>query len=145
MNTFSVVSVNISDKKGIPKTPVDSIELVVGTGVAGDAHAGSGHREVSLLALEDIREMQAKNAAVKIGDFAENITTSGIVLHTLPIGTFLIIGKCMLEVTQIGKECHAGCVIMQQVGDCIMPKRGIFARVLHGGTVAHGATGTYGL
>jgi len=145
MKSFTVVSVNISDKKGVPKTPVDTIELVVGTGVAGDAHAGSGHREVSLLAFEDIEQMQAKNPIVKIGDFAENITTSGITLHTLPIGTKLTIGTSVLEVTQIGKECHSGCVIMQQVGDCIMPKRGIFARVLHGGTVQHGNTGTYGL
>lgn len=145
MNMFNVVSVNISDKKGIQKTPVDSIELKVGVGVCGDAHAGSGHREVSLLALEDIQAMQARNASVKIGDFAENITTSGIVLHTLPIGTKLTISECLLEVTQIGKECHSGCAIMKQVGDCIMPKRGIFARVLKGGVITNGNTGTYSL
>jgi cyclic pyranopterin monophosphate synthase len=143
MSTFNIESVNISEKKGIPKTPVDSIELIVGVGVCNDAHAGSGHREVSLLALEDIQTMQASNASVKIGDFAENITTSGIMLHALPIGTKLTIGECLLEVTQIGKECHSGCVIMKQVGDCIMPKRGIFARVLKGGVITNGNTGTY--
>ncbi len=145
MSNFNVVSVNISERRGIPKTPVDSIELKVGVGIYNDAHAGSGHREVSLLALEDIQTMQARNASVKIGDFAENITTSGVVLHKLPIGTKLTIGDCLLEVTQIGKECHSGCVIMKQVGECIMPKQGIFARVLKGGVIKNGNTGTYSL
>lgn len=143
MKNFKIESVNISDKKGMPKTPVESIELKIGVGVCNDAHAGSGHREVSLLAIEDIRTMQTLNADVNIGDFAENITTSGIELYTLPIGTQLEIGESVLEVTQIGKQCHSGCIIMQKIGDCIMPKRGIFAKVIKEGVIKSGNTGTY--
>jgi len=143
--TFTVESVNISEKKGTVKKPVDSIELRIGLGIEGDAHAGSGHREVSLLAVEDIKRMQVLNESIKIGDFAENITTSGVELHKLPIGTVLTIGECALEVTQIGKECHKGCEVMKQVGECIMPKRGIFARVIKEGVVSNGNTGTYSI
>lgn len=145
MNYFKIESVNISEQRGVPKTPVEQIHLQVDQGVKGDAHAGPGKRQVSLLALEDIREMQLIHSVIKIGDFAENITTSGIELHTLPIGTRLDINGCVLEVTQIGKQCHSGCVIMQKVGDCIMPKRGIFAKVITEGVIKSGNTGSYSI
>ncbi len=133
-----VVAVCISRNKGERKTPVASVELVVNHGIAGDAHAGEWHRQVSLLAQESIAKMQRMGLAVDAGDFAENITTEGIDLPSLPIGTRLAIGPTLLEVTQIGKECHTRCAIYYQAGDCVMPKEGIFARVLTGGTVSAG-------
>ncbi len=143
MKTFSIVSLNISVKKGTPKTPVEKIVLKENHGIVGDAHAGDWHRQVSLLAMEDVEWMQEKMETIKPGDFAENITTRGIELASLPIGTKLTIGETELEVTQIGKECHSGCAIFQKVGDCIMPRRGIFTKVLHGGEITHESTGTY--
>jgi MOSC domain-containing protein YiiM len=133
-----VVAVCISKNKGERKTPVASVELVVNHGIAGDAHAGEWHRQVSLLARESIAKMQQMGLAVDAGDFAENITTEGIDLPSLPVGTRLAIGPALLEVTQIGKECHTRCAIYYQAGDCVMPKEGIFARVLTGGTVSAG-------
>ncbi len=133
-----VVAVCISKNKGERKTPVASVELVVNHGIAGDAHAGEWHRQVSLLARESIAKMQKMGLAVDAGDFAENITTEGIDLPSLPVGTRLAIGPTLLEVTQIGKECHTRCAIYYQAGDCVMPKEGIFARVLTGGTVTVG-------
>jgi MOSC domain-containing protein YiiM len=127
-----VVSLNISEKKGVVKIPVDSIEIKVDHGLVGDAHAGNWHRQISLLAKESIDKM-SKN--LKYGDFAENITTQGIELFTLPVGTRLKIGKCEVEITQIGKKCHHGCQIKQLVGDCVMPREGIFAKVICGGTI----------
>src|SRR6266540_5920680 len=137
--TAKVVAVCISEKKGERKTPVASVELREGHGIAGDAHAGDWHRQVSLLARESIAKMRALGLDVDSGDFAENITTSGLDLVTLPVGTRLAVGEAVLEVTQIGKECHTRCAIFYQAGDCVMPKEGIFARVLKGGTVAAGA------
>ena len=132
----TIVSVNISDKKGEIKTPVPSCKLVAGYGLEGDAHAGDWHRQVSLLAQESVDIMTAMGAkGLCPGIFAENLTTRGIELHTLPVGTKLTAGPCLLEVTQIGKECHAHCAIFKQVGSCVMPTRGIFARVLVGGIV----------
>ena len=145
MKTFSVVSINISDAKGVKKRPVSSARLVVDHGIEGDAHAGNWHRQVSLLAREDIDAMIAAGASVDNGDFAENITTLGIDLPALPIGTLLKIGGAELRVTQIGKECHARCAIFKQVGYCVMPRRGIFARVVNGGVIDHASIGTYGL
>lgn len=133
-----VLAVCISEKKGERKTPVESAELRENHGIVGDAHAGDWHRQVSLLAQESIDKMRALGLAVSAGDFAENITTSGIDLVSLPIGSRLQIGKTLLEVTQIGKECHTRCAIYHQAGDCVMPKEGIFARVLAGGTIASG-------
>lgn len=133
-----VVAVCISKNKGERKTPVASVDLIENHGVSGDAHAGEWHRQVSLLAMESIAKMQALGLDVTTGDFAENITTSGIDLPALPVGTRLAIGDTLLEVTQIGKECHTRCAIYHQAGDCVMPKEGIFARVLRGGTVAPG-------
>ncbi len=145
MSTFEVLSVNISEKKGEIKVPKETITLKENWGIVGDAHAGDWHRQVSLLAEEDIDIMRAKGAELNFGDFAENITTRGIELHTIPIGTILEIGDSRLELTQIGKECHKGCAIRDKVGDCIMPRRGIFAKVLKGGDVKGGNTGTYSL
>ncbi|MBN1984350.1 MAG: hypothetical protein JW795_22690 [Chitinivibrionales bacterium] len=144
MKTFSIVSVNISATKGTVKKPVASIVLQRDLGVVGDGHAGSGKREVSLLAWEDIERMIQKGATVQCGDFAENITTRDIDLPSLPVGARLRIGAVELEVTQIGKECHKGCAIRDQIGDCIMPARGIFARVISEGEISNESVGTYG-
>lgn len=130
----SVVAVCTSRSKGERKTPVSAVEISE-NGIVGDAHAGPWHRQVSLLAMESIAKMQRMGLSVTTGDFAENITTSGIELTELPIGTQLLVGQAVLEVTQIGKECHNRCAIYYQAGDCVMPKEGIFARVLRGGTV----------
>jgi MOSC domain-containing protein YiiM len=134
-----VVSVCISEKKGERKTPVSSVHLIENHGIAGDAHAGDWHRQVSLLAMESIAKMQALGLNVDSGDFAENITTRGIDLLSLPIGSRISVGETILEITQIGKECHTRCAIYYQAGDCVMPKEGIFARVIRGGDVGPGA------
>lgn len=130
-----VVAVCVSEKKGERKTPVPFVELQENHGIVGDAHAGDWHRQVSLLAEESIQKMQALGLDVDAGDFAENITTRGIDLVSLPIGTRLRVGESLLEVTQIGKECHTRCAIYYQAGDCVMPKEGIFARVIAGGMI----------
>jgi len=133
-----VVSVNTSTATGVRKEPRPSVELAVGHGVAGDAHAGPWHRQVSLLAEESIERMRACGADVSAGAFGENVTTRGVVVHELPLGTRLRLGPCRVEVTQIGKECHDRCAIFHQVGDCVMPREGIFVRVLHGGPLRPG-------
>jgi MOSC domain-containing protein YiiM len=134
-----VVSVNISEKKGIPKTPVSTAEFIADYGIKGDAHAGNWHRQVSLLAVESIDKIKSLGVLdIDVGRFAENITTKGVVLHKLPIGTILNIGDVVFEITQIGKECHQKCEIFHQIGDCIMPKEGIFAKVIIGGTIKKG-------
>ncbi|MBI5847989.1 MAG: MOSC domain-containing protein [Nitrospirae bacterium] len=135
-----VVSINISEKKGMRKKPVEAAVLRTDFGIEGDAHASSQwHRQVSLLARESIKKMQDKGLDVKAGDFAENITTEGIDLVSLPIGTRLQIGQDIIaEVSQIGKECHTRCAIYYQAGDCVMPKEGIFIKVIKGGTVRNG-------
>ncbi|MGD9202449.1 MAG: hypothetical protein PVI26_12860, partial [Chitinispirillia bacterium] len=120
METFEIVSLNISKKKSEAKTPVSSLTLIERYGIKGDAHAGDWHRQVSLLAMEEVEKMQKKISTIGPGDFAENITTRGIDLPGLPIGTIITFGDVILEVTQIGKTCHRGCAIMQQLGDCIM-------------------------
>ncbi len=136
----TVLAVCISENKGERKKPVESVELRENHGIVGDAHAGDWHRQVSLLAQESIDKMTALGLDVSAGDFAENITTSGIDLVNLPIGSRLQVGNVLLEVTQIGKECHTRCAIYYQAGDCVMPKEGIFAKVLQGGTIAAGDT-----
>jgi len=133
-----IIAVCISEKKGEPKKDVGSARLIKDFGVEGDAHAGPWHRQVSLLALESINKMVEKGLNVGVGDFAENLTTEGIDLVHLPIGTRLKAGGALLEVTQIGKTCHSKCAIFQKAGDCIMPREGIFARVLEGGMVSAG-------
>jgi molybdopterin adenylyltransferase len=134
-----VLAVNISDDKGTKKTNVQKCSLLKDFGLKGDAHAGPWHRQVSLLANESIEKMKAMGLKVGYGDFAENITTEGIDLVHLPIGTTIPIGKSViLRVTQIGKECHTRCAIYYQAGDCVMPKEGIFAEVIREGEVKVG-------
>jgi MOSC domain-containing protein YiiM len=134
----NVLAVCISENKGERKKPVESVELRENHGIVGDAHAGDWHRQVSLLAQESIDKMRALGLDVNAGDFAENITTTGIDLVSLPIGSRLQIGDTLLEVTQIGKECHTRCAIFYQAGDCVMPKEGIFVKVISGGVVKPG-------
>lgn len=141
MKTFEIVSLNISKEKGVVKKPVPKIVLKKNYGIKGDAHAGNWHRQVSLLAMEDVEYMQKKLSTIKPGDFAENITTKGIDLPALPVGTKLNIGDVELEVTQIGKKCHKGCAILELTGECIMPSRGIFAKVLKGGKITNKSIG----
>ena len=133
-----IIAVCLSTSKGERKTPVAAVELREEHGIVGDAHAGPWHRQVSLLARESIDKMRALGLDVTTGDFAENLTTEGVDLLALPIGTRLSVGEAELEVTQIGKDCHTRCAIYYQAGDCVMPKEGIFARVLRGGTVRPG-------
>ena len=134
-----VLAVNISEKKGTRKTNVNSCHVLKDFGLKDDAHGGPWHRQVSLLANESIQKMRAMGLNVGYGDFAENITTEGMDLVHLPIGTVLRIGKHVtLRVTQIGKECHERCAIYYQAGDCVMPKEGIFAEVLNEGEVKVG-------
>lgn len=134
-----VVAINISETKGVPKRTMGSGEFIVDHGLKGDAHAGNWHRQVSLLGKESIDKMAALGIkGLCTGKFAENITTEGIELFSLPIGTNFQIGDVLMEVTQIGKECHQKCAIFHQVGDCVMPKEGIFAKVLRGGIVSAG-------
>ncbi|MDA8092174.1 MAG: molybdopterin-binding protein [Nitrospiraceae bacterium] len=138
-----IVSINVSPKKGVRKTPVKEALLKENYGIEGDAHASSSwHRQVSLLAIESIGKAQcSKNSAKKNlepGDFAENITTKGLALAQLPIGTKLLIGQSLTEVTQIGKRCHEKCEIYRETGDCIMPREGIFVKVLSGGPAKAG-------
>jgi MOSC domain-containing protein YiiM len=135
-----IISINISDKKGVRKKPVDSVVIKENFGIETDAHASDKwHRQVSLLALESIKKMQDKGLDVGPGDFAENITTEGIDLPELPVGTQMTIGmEVEAEVSQIGKVCHNRCAIYHQAGDCVMPKEGIFVKVLKGGTIKTG-------
>lgn len=134
-----VVAVCTSPKKGMRKKNVGQAMLIKEHGLEGDAHTGTWHRQVSLLALESIDKMRAMGLDVNPGDFAENITTRGIDLVSLPVGTKIKLGSEVLgEVTQIGKECHQRCAIYYQAGDCVMPKEGIFIRVLEGGPVKQG-------
>jgi molybdopterin adenylyltransferase len=142
MNTVQkgkILAVNISEKKGTRKTNVNSCHVLKDFGLKDDAHGGPWHRQISLLANESIQKMTALGLNVGYGDFAENITTEGIDLVHLPIGTIIRIGKqVVLRVTQIGKECHERCAIYYQAGDCVMPKEGIFAEVINDGKVAAG-------
>jgi len=138
MKKGTVVSVSISEKKGQRKKPVESVLLQVEHGIEGDAHAGPWHRQVSLLAEESIQKMRDSGLDVSYGDFAENVTTRGLVLHELPVGARLQMGECLAEVTQIGKECHDRCAIYYQAGDCVMPREGIFVRILRGGLLKKG-------
>lgn len=138
-NAGRVVAVSISDRKGVKKWNVEAVNLLVEHGLEKDAHAGKWHRQVSLLGMESIQKILDKGLNVAAGDFAENITTEGICLWKLPVGTRFRIGDfAMVEVTQIGKTCHHHCAIYHQVGDCVMPKEGIFVRVLEGGTIRPG-------
>ena len=130
-----LVGINISDIRGVGKKPVDSAVMIAGFGIDGDAHAGNWHRQISLLGLEKIEEFKAKGGNVSPGDFGENLIVEGFNLRSLPVGTLIKIGDAELKMTQIGKECHSHCAIYKMVGDCIMPREGVFAEVIKGGTV----------
>ena len=136
---MKIVSLAVSKKKGTRKKIVEEAFLVQDHGIEGDAHAGPWHRQVSFLAAESIEKARNQGLEVTFGDFAENIATSGIDWLEIPVGTQLRLGdRVLVEVTQIGKECHNRCAIYYQAGDCIMPKEGIFARVLEGGKIRPG-------
>lgn len=133
---MKIKSIAVSKKKSTRKQCVDEARLVKDHGVEGDAHAGPWHRQVSFLAVESIEKAKAAGLSVGFGDFAENIATEGIDWPRIPIGTRFRIGEsALVEVTQIGKECHNKCAIYYQAGDCIMPREGVFARVLEGGVI----------
>lgn len=136
-----IVAINISEKKGVPKRTIEEGLFKVDHGLVGDAHAGNWHRQVSLLGIESINKMKALGIeGLCTGKFAENLTTEGLELWKLPVGTKLEIGETLQEVTQIGKECHTRCAIFHQVGDCVMPTEGIFTKVLKEGTIKPGDT-----
>jgi MOSC domain-containing protein YiiM len=136
---MKIVSIAVSKKKGTPKTPVDEAYVSTDHGLEGDAHAGPWHRQVSLLASESIDQARERGLDVGFGDFAENIATLGVDWKNLPIGTRARLGEqVVVEITQIGKECHNRCAIYYQAGDCIMPREGVFARVLQAGLIRRG-------
>lgn len=133
-----ITAICISEKKGTKKHPVDSVMLLEGWGMEGDAHGGRWHRQVSLLSLEKIEDFRAKGAEVDFGAFGENLVVEGFDLRNILVGTKFRVGKALLELTQIGKECHSHCAIYQSMGDCIMPREGVFAKVLQGGLINTG-------
>ena len=133
-----IVAVCTSKNKGERKVDVGTAMLLEGMGMEGDSHAGFAHRQISLLSVASIEKMKQKCGDLAPGDFAENLTVEGLDLPTLPVGTVLQVGEVVLKVSQIGKECHQGCAVMQAVGDCVMPREGIFATVEHGGRISRG-------
>lgn len=133
-----VIAVCISEQKGTQKRNVHEAEFVEEWGIRGDAHAGKWHRQVSLLSHDKIEAFRAKGAEVADGAFGENLVVEGIDFSSLPVGTVFCCNEVVLEMTQIGKECHHGCEIFKKMGDCIMPREGVFARVLHGGIIREG-------
>jgi MOSC domain-containing protein YiiM len=135
-----IIATCLSEKKGTSKTDVGKITLVENQGVEGDAHAGPGNRQVSLIGMETVDKMRDLGIDIGPGGFGENITTQGVILWELPVGTNLRIGDVEMVVTQIGKECHTACAIRKKVGDCPMPREGIFAAVVKGGEICVGQT-----
>ena len=133
-----ICGICVSEEKGTQKHEIPAVELVEDWGLRGDAHAGKWHRQVSLLGLAQIEEFRARGAEVSFGAFGENLIVDGFQPRLLPVGTRLRIGDALLEITQIGKECHQHCAIRQTMGDCIMPREGVFARVLVGGFIRLG-------
>lgn len=133
-----VHSICISEQKGTQKHEIPEALVIEDYGIQGDAHAGKWHRQVSLLGLEQINEFRERGADVAFGAFGENLVVEGFHLRELPIGSIFRIGDVVLELTQIGKECHSHCEIYKKVGDCIMPREGVFTKVLHGGTIKIG-------
>ena len=140
MSTGEIKAICMSEKKGTSKRPVEEALFITEHGLKGDAHAGDWHRQVSFLALEEIEDFRRRGGEVEFGDFGENIVAEGIAFHQLPVGTRLKAGEVFFEVTQIGKKCHSHCEIFKRVGDCIMPRKGVFGRVLHGGKLKAGDT-----
>jgi MOSC domain-containing protein YiiM len=136
---MKIVSIAISKKKGTPKVPIEEGVLVADHGIENDAHAGQWHRQVSFLASESIEKARQNGLNVTFGDFAENIATEGIEWQDVPVGTMVQLGEsALVEITQVGKECHNRCAIYYKAGDCIMPREGVFARVLRGGSIRPG-------
>jgi MOSC domain-containing protein YiiM len=134
-----IVSLAISKKKGTRKTPVERVEVAKDHGIIGDAHAGPWERQVSFLAAEQIQEARSRGLQVDFGDFAENVATEGVNWKELPLGTRVKLGQeVVVEITKIGKECHKKCAIYYQAGDCIMPREGVFGKVIDGGTLRCG-------
>lgn len=133
-----IMAVCISEKRGTQKKNIDKVRLIENFGLEGDAHGGNWHRQVSLLSYEKVRAFEEKGISVEDGAFGENLLVEGFDFKTLPVGTRFRCGEVLLEMTQIGKECHSHCEIYQAVGDCIMPREGVFARVLHGGMIQIG-------
>ncbi|MGM9534356.1 MAG: MOSC domain-containing protein [Intestinibacter sp.] len=133
-----IIAVCTSEKKGVQKKAVDEITLVPDYGIEGDAHAGKWHRQVSLLSYERVQEFNALGAGVDHGAFGENLIVEGYDLKTIPVGTIFECNGVVLEITQIGKECHSHCEIHKKMGTCIMPTNGIFAKVIKGGTIKAG-------
>lgn len=136
----NVIAVCISEKKGVQKRNVGSARFIEDWGIENDAHAGKWHRQVSLLSHDRVEEFRARGAVVEDGAFGENLVVSGFDFKNLPVGTKFRCNDVLLEMTQIGKQCHAHCEIYKVMGDCIMPREGVFARVLHGGTISVGDT-----
>ena len=134
----NIIAVCVSEQKGTQKKNVNSAIFIEDWGIEGDAHAGKWHRQVSLLSHDKIEDFRARGAEVIDGAFGENLVVSDIDFRALPIGTRFACNDVLLELTQIGKECHSGCEIFKKMGDCIMPREGVFARVLHGGTISVG-------
>jgi MOSC domain-containing protein YiiM len=134
-----VVAINSSEEKGVPKQSIDEGYFEVNCGLRGDAHAGDWHRQVSLLGNESIAKIKKLGLVeIETGSFAENITTEGVILFELPVGTRLRVGAALMEVTQIGKECHLGCAIREKTGDCVMPREGIFTKIITAGWIKPG-------
>ncbi|MBS5140522.1 MAG: MOSC domain-containing protein [Clostridium sp.] len=133
-----IMAVCISEKRGTQKKNIEKVRLIENFGLEGDAHGGNWHRQVSLLSYEKVRVFEEKGISVEDGAFGENLLVEGFDFKTLPVGTRFRCGDALLEMTQIGKECHSHCEIYQAVGDCIMPREGVFARVLHGGMIQIG-------
>ena len=133
-----VVAVCSSEKKGTRKTDIGDCEVIENFRLKGDAHGGTWHRQVSLLSYEKIEEFRKRGAQVEFGDFGENLVVEGLDFRSFPVGTRLYCKNVILEITQIGKECHHGCRIFQKMGDCIMPREGVFARVIRGGEIRMG-------
>ena len=133
-----IMAVCISEKRGTQKKNIEKVRLIENFGLEGDAHGGNWHRQVSLLSYEKVLAFEEKGISVEDGAFGENLLVEGFDFKTLPVGTRFRCGDALLEMTQIGKECHSHCEIYQAVGDCIMPREGVFARVLHGGEIQIG-------
>lgn len=133
-----ILGICISEKRGTQKHQVDSAEIVVGWGIEGDAHGGNWHRQVSMLSYEKIEEFRSRGAEVEFGAFGENLIVEGYDLKTLPLGTRFKAGEAVLELTQVGKECHSHCQIYKVMGDCIMPREGVFTKVIEGGEIKVG-------
>ncbi len=133
-----ILAISVSKKKGIPKSNIEKAMLKEDWGIEGDVHAGNWHRQISLLAMESIEKMRAKGLNVRPGAFAENITTEFLDIPNLTVGDKVEIGETIMEITQIGKECHAHCAIFYKAGDCVMPREGIFAKVLKNGEIKIG-------